>query len=229
MNSLLKIALWGMGISALGTLPLGVLNVAAMQISVTEGVRSASLFSLGVALIEVVYVRISIVGINWIRKHESLLRWMDWIAFGIVAALAVSSFVVAIQPPGEAKSIFFNNNVNSFVLGMGMSAINPMQIPFWFGWSTVLFSRGILQPGIRSFNWYTIGIGLGTLIGLAAFVAGGQLLVQYLDDHAQAVNYGIASIFAITALIFLYRILFRKGSVAKLEEKGISATSVIDD
>lgn len=221
MNPLLRVALWGLGISALGTLPLGTLNIAAMQISMAEGVRNAAMFSLGVALVEMAYLRISIIGINWIRHHATLLRYMDWLAFLVVAALAVSSFIAASDPSGETKNVILNAEVNSFVLGMGMSAVNPMQVPFWFGWSTILFSKGVLQASRPHYNSFTTGAGIGTIIGLAVFVLGGQFIVQRLNDNQQVINYVIASIFAITALVFLYKIVFNKGAAASLEKKGV--------
>ena len=46
MRPLLKIFFTGMLVSFLGSLPLGTLNVAAMQISVSDGVTAAMLFSL---------------------------------------------------------------------------------------------------------------------------------------------------------------------------------------
>ena len=65
-----KVFFWGMIISFLGTLPLSTLNVAAMQISVQESLRNAMYFSLGTILTEVVYVRIALIGINWIKKQK---------------------------------------------------------------------------------------------------------------------------------------------------------------
>jgi hypothetical protein len=146
---------------------------------------------------------------------------MDWLAFLIVAALAVSSFVAAADPSGETRNVILNANINAFLLGMGMSAVNPMQLPFWFGWSTVLFGKGVLQATRPYYNWYSAGIGLGTLTGLAVFVLGGQLLVNSMRQNHQLINYVIAGIFAITALIFLYKILFNKGAAASLHAKGV--------
>lgn len=159
MNPLLRIALWGLAISALGTLPLGAINIAAMQVSISEGIKQAVFFSVGAALVEVAYVRVSLVGINWIRHRATLLRYMDWLAFGIVAALAISSFFAAADPSGHGKNIILNANVHPFILGLGMSAVNPMQLPFWFGWSTVLFGKGILKDNHTYYNWYIVGIG----------------------------------------------------------------------
>src|SRR5512135_1813829 len=113
MNPLLRVALWGLGISALGTLPLGTLNIAAMQISMAEGVRNAAMFSLGVALVEMAYLRISIIGINWIRHHATFFLYIDLLAFLVVASLAVSIFIAASDPSCETKNVILNAEVNS--------------------------------------------------------------------------------------------------------------------
>ncbi len=64
MRPLLKIFFIGMLISFLGSLPLATMNVAAMQIAISETIGTAMLFSLGSLLVEIIYVRISLVAIN---------------------------------------------------------------------------------------------------------------------------------------------------------------------
>jgi len=46
MEKLLRVFITGMFISFLGSLPLGTLNIAAMQISISDGVVPALKFSL---------------------------------------------------------------------------------------------------------------------------------------------------------------------------------------
>lgn len=217
---LIKIFFWGMIISFLGSLPLGTLNVAAMQISVQENIRNAIYFSLGSLLVEMIYVRISLVGINWIRKQKKLFRWMEWIALAIVVALAIGSFIAAMQPH-HAKNVMLNNNINRFLLGILLSAISPMQIPFWFGWSTVLFTKNILLPKNSHYNFYIVGIGLGTLFGNFVFIFGGKWIVQRLNANQSLMNWIIGGIFAITAIIFLIKILLNKDAAEKLEGIGV--------
>ncbi|MGB8191604.1 MAG: LysE family transporter, partial [Chitinophagaceae bacterium] len=79
MPKLLRIFVTGLFISFLGTLPLGTMNIAAMQISVTDGLRPAFYFALGVLLIEIVYVRLSLVAMDWIRKNQRLFRILEWV------------------------------------------------------------------------------------------------------------------------------------------------------
>jgi threonine/homoserine/homoserine lactone efflux protein len=213
---LTKVFFWGMMVSFLGTLPLGTLNVAAMQISVQENIHNAIYFSLGSLLTEMIYVRISLVGINWIRKQKVLFKWMEWITVVIVLALAAGSFIAA-NHAHHAKNVMLDNNLNRFVLGILLSAISPMQIPFWFGWSTILFSKNILQPRNAFYNLYIVGIGLGTLLGNCVFIFGGKYIVQQLNANQSVLNWVIGGIFAVTALIMIIKILLHKDAVQKLE------------
>src|SRR5687767_11137347 len=101
MHPLLKIFFTGLLVSFLGSLPLGTLNIAAMQISVSDGVAAAMLFSAGSLLVEIIYVRISLVAMDWIRKQEKILKALEWVTLLIVTALAVSSFYSAMNPQVE--------------------------------------------------------------------------------------------------------------------------------
>lgn len=214
-----KVFFWGMIVSFLGSLPLGTLNVAAMQISVQESVTNAIYFSLGSLLTEMIYVRISLVGINWVRKQRVLFKWLEWITLGIVIALAVGSFIAATKHH-HAKNIMLNNNMHRFLLGLLMSSISPMQIPFWFGWSTVLFTKKILLPKNSYYNLYIVGIGLGTLMGNCVFIFGGKYIVEKLDANQNILNWVIGGIFTLTAIIQLIKILFHKDAAEKLGTLG---------
>ncbi len=216
MPKLLRIFCWGLVISFLGSLPLGTLNIAAMQIGIQESIKDAIYFSFGSLLVEMIYVRISLVGIDWVRKQEKLMRIMEWITLAIILALAVGSFIAATKHSGEAKNVMLNNNMHRFLLGMLMCAINPVQIPFWFGWSTVLFTKKILEPKNSQYNSYIVGIGIGTLLGNCVFIFGGKWLVQKIANSQQYLNWVIGGIFALTAIIQLIKILRHKGIEEKL-------------
>src|SRR5258705_12909019 len=124
MHPLIKIFFTGMFISFLGSLPLGTLNVAAMQISISDGYMQAVYFSLGSLLVEMIYVRISLVGIDWIRKQGKLMKIMEWVTLAIIVALAVGSFIAATKGGGESKNVLLKNDMHRFLLGMFMCAIN---------------------------------------------------------------------------------------------------------
>jgi threonine/homoserine/homoserine lactone efflux protein len=218
MKELMKIFSVGLLVSFLGSLPLGTLNIAAMQIAITEGVRNAILFSLGSLTAEMVYVRLSLVAMDWVRKQEKIFKLLEWLTLLIILALAVGSFYAAFHA-SQSKNIMLNNRMPSYLLGLTMSAVNPVQIPFWFGWSTVLFTKKILQPKISHYNIYIIGIGLGTLLGNCVFIFGGRLVAGKIQNNQSLLNLIIGIVFSITALIQAWRIFVKKKDFgAKMQE-----------
>jgi len=94
-HPLIRIFFTGMLVSFLGSLPLGTLNIAAMQLAISDGVLAAMLFSTGSLLVEIIYVRLSLVAMDWVRKQEKLFKILEWATFVIVVALAASSFYAA--------------------------------------------------------------------------------------------------------------------------------------
>ena len=222
MFNLLKVFFTGLFISFLGALPLGSLNVSAMQVAITEDSRNAVKFALGVALVEILYVRLSLKGIDWILANQQVFYILEWVTVFLFIVLAISSFLTAGKTIGEKKNILLNNKINRFWLGFTMSAINPVQIPFWFIWSTYLLSNKILLPTEIEFNTYTVGIGVGTLAGLALFIFAGKWLVNKLNASHRMINIVVGIVFIVSAAIQLYRV------INKPFNEQLKASSVIE-
>ncbi len=216
MTQLGRIFITGLFISFLGSLPLGTLNVATMQIAISDGVVPAILFSAGSLTAEVIYVRISLIAMDWVRKQQRLFRILEWVTLAIVIALAISTFYAAMHP-GEQKNVILSSTLHRFVLGFVMCALNPVQIPFWFGWSTVLFTKKILLPKNSHYNSYIAGIGLGTLFGNAVFIFGGKAIGEKLNNSQDTISWIIGSIFSVTAIIQLYKMLTKKDVQHRIE------------
>ena len=215
---LVKVFFWGMIVSFLGSLPLGTLNVAAMQISVQESITNAIYFSLGSLLTEMIYVRLSLVGINWIRKRKVLLKWMEWITLGIVLALATGSFIAATHEH-HAKNVILNNNMHRFFPGVFVELHQSHANTFlvWLEYHFI-YEKNILQPKNSFYNLYIIGIGLGTLMGNCVFIFGGKYIVEKLNTNQNILNWVIGGIFALTAVIQFIRILLHKDAIDRMEK-----------
>lgn len=209
MIKLFRLFVTGMFISFLGSLPLGTLNIAAMQIAISDGIGPAFYFGTGTLLAEVIYVRLSLIAMDWVRKQQWIFRILEWITLGIVVALAIASFYAATHPSVE-KNVILSSTLHRFFLGLIMSALNPIQIPFWFGWSTVLFTKKILQPNNRHYNTYIGGIALGTMMGNCVFIFGGKLIAEKVNNNQHLLNWIIGGIFALTALIQVWKMATHK-------------------
>ena len=203
-------------ISFLGSLPLGTLNIAAMQISISDGIWQATLFSIGSLIAEMIYVRLSLVAMDWVRKREFLFKILECVTLLIVLILAASSFYAAMSPTVK-QSVVLSSTLPKIVLGFSMSAVSPAQIPFWFGWSTVLLTKKILLPINKHYNFYIVGIGLGTLIGNFVFIFGGRIVAGKLQNSHQVMNWVIGSIFLVTAIIQIWKMSKKKDTKHKMQ------------
>lgn len=216
MNKLFRVFIMGMFISFLGSLPLGTLNVAAMQIAITESIWPALWFSSGTLTAEIIYVRLSLMAMDWVRKQQKLFKMLEWLTLIIVIALCISSFYAAMHP-AEDKNIILSSGMHRFLLGLIMGGVNPVQIPFWFGWSTVMFTKGILQPKNNYYNLYIGGIAVGTLMGNFVFVFGGRLIADKINANQSILNWVIGGIFALTAIIQIYKMAAKKAVAHQIE------------
>ncbi len=204
---LVFICLLGWLLSFLGQLPLGTMSITATQIAVQENFSNAWKYSLGVALIEVIYLRAVLSGVDWIINHRLFYLAIGWLTVVLFLVLGVLSLSAASRQQENKKALLLNNQVNRFFLGVSMSALNPAQIPFWFIWSSYFMSIQLLNSSAREFNLFTLGAGLGTVCGLAVYIYGGNWLVTKMNTSNKTLNKIMAVIFIIAALAQLYRML----------------------
>lgn len=205
--------IFGIGwlVSFLGQLPLGAVSFTSTQIAVQENYSNAWKFSIGVTLIEIVYLRLTLSGLNWILRHDTLFKIIGWITVAVFLVLAVLSYFATKNQKTEKKALVLNNSMPRFFLGLSMSALNPAQIPFWFIWTSYLVNINVLENDFSDYNWFTVGCGIGTLTGLALYMYGGNWLISRLKTSNKTLNAIMGAIFLVAALAQLYRMVWNKG------------------
>jgi threonine/homoserine/homoserine lactone efflux protein len=201
--------LLGFIVSFLGQLPLGNMSFTSTQICLQEGFKKAWQFAMGVAIVEMIYLRFALTGMDWVTHHRTWFLALGWVTVVLFLALGIMAFVTAKKQTGDKKAMVLNNKMHRFFLGLIMSALNPVQIPFWFLWTTTLFQMGLLPSEPTPFNLFTAGAGTGTIAGLAVYIHGGNWLVNKLKTSNKTLNQIMGIIFILTALLQLWRIVYK--------------------
>ncbi len=196
-------------LSFLGQLPLGTMSITSTQIAVQENFNNAWKFSIGVTIIEMIYLRLVLSGVDWIMQHDLFFTILGWLTVVVFLVLGIISFITARKENGGKKTLLLNNKLNRFWLGVSMSTLNPAQIPFWFIWSSYFLDIKLLRANFAEFNLFTAGAGLGTLVGLAVYIYGGNWLVTKMKTSTQTLNKIMGIIFIIAALAQMYRMLYK--------------------
>ena len=208
MPDLLRVLFVGILVSFLGQLPLGNVNIAATQLNVQESQKSAWKFAAGLVVIEVIYLRLALTGINWIISNKMLFIILGWTTVALFMILGIASFIAARKQSEDKKALMLNNKLDRFLLGLSISAVNPVQIPFWLTWSLYLINAKMLHPVAIEYNVFTIGAGIGTLSGLAVYIYGGKWAIQKMKANNKSLNKFMGIVFIVVAFLQLYKMIY---------------------
>ncbi len=217
MFKILKVWVAGLLISFLGALPLGSLNITAFDISATQSISNALLFAFAAIIVELVYVRLTLWGNQKVKLEGKWVYIALLLAFFLLVYLASSSFMTALyfNDVTQTKSVL-PKMTSPILLGLLLSALNPLQIPFWLTWNKILESKKILEDRTVSFISYMFGIGSGTLIGLLVFIYAGKLIVENYEQYAQISNL-ILGLLYLGFSFYLLFLLYKKHHQLKIQ------------
>ena len=217
MYKIVKVCFSGLLISFLGALPLGSLNITAFDISASQSVYNALLFSFAAIFVELFYVRLTLWGSKKIVLEGKKLYIVLSLAISLLLYLSISSLLIAYNGVELASSKGVVPKITSpILLGLLLSAFNPLQIPFWLTWNKVLESKKILEHKTSSFVSYMFGIGMGTLIGLLVFIYAGKLIVDSYSNYAQISNLLLGLLYLGFSFYLLF-LLYKKRHKLKMQ------------
>ena len=217
MFKTLKVCIAGLLISFLGALPLGSLNITVFDISATQSIENALLFAFAAIFIELVYVRLTLWGSNKIVLEGKWVYIVFSLAITLLLYLGISSLLTATQVGELSLTKSALPKITSpILLGLLLSALNPLQIPFWFTWNKVLESKEILEHKTISFISYMFGIGTGTLISMLIFIYAGKLIVDSYSKYAQWSNFLLGLLYVGFSFYLLF-LLYRKHHKLKIQ------------
>ena len=208
MGKYLKVVIAGLLISFIGALPLGSLNITAFDIAASQGITDALGFAIAAIVIELIYVRLTLLGNEKLIFGDKFSRYVLPLAAILLLYLGITSFYSINSTEVASSSVFLPRISSPIILGLLLSALNPLQIPFWMLWSKYLLDRKILAHKKSSYTGYMIGIGVGTLFGLLVFMLLGRYIVSNYNEYNKVTHFVLGLLylgFSCYLLILLYK------------------------
>ena len=115
------------GISYLGSIPPGVLNLTVIDISMRRAMKHAFLFALAAALIEFIQGFIALQFSDYLAVHSEVEFYIQLFVIPVFIGLGIAYLLKKNPPSHDVKE----DNSNTFIKGMLLSVVNPLAIPFW--------------------------------------------------------------------------------------------------
>jgi hypothetical protein len=165
-----KNILVGFSVSFIGSIPLGYLNIVGFEIYSAFGVEKLLLYLLGVIFVESFIIYFTLIFANQLVNNEKLMKIID--IFGVVFLLVLAYSFYSV-PVGTTTSRNFLEKYVSyppFLIGLILSSLNFLQLPFWTGWNLYLINGNYIKTKNFLKLYYLVGTLMGTFSGMIALV-----------------------------------------------------------
>lgn len=192
-----------LGVSFVGLLPLGILNLTAIYVGIRHSCHDLLQYSLGVSVVILGYALVALFANDWIMRYEGLRIHIEAALVPIFLLLAIYFFLQkpAAKSEGNAPSSAF------FFRGVALSAINPLAIPFWIVLSNYLFSLGWFENKLLTLSAFALGATGGSFAAMMFFGQISERIAQRIHKLDQMIGKVLGLIFSILALVQIGRLV----------------------
>ena len=173
------------GISYLGSIPPGVLNLTVIDISMRRAMKHAFLFSLAAGLVEFLQGFIALQFSDYLATHSEVEFYIQLFVIPVFIGLGIFYLLQKNPPEHEIKE----ENSNAFIKGVLLSVVNPLAIPFWLVWATYLSQKGfpILDGGVNMYS-FILGISIGSIATLMTYAYLSKLILSKIKSFNKWIN-----------------------------------------
>jgi hypothetical protein len=181
----LKNILVGFVVSFVGSIPLGYLNVIGFEIYNHAGLGSVIPYLLGVISVEVLVIYFTLIFAEQLVNSKKLLRFIEGFSVVFMFVLAYIFYDSATKTAAQATVFEEYREQTPFFVGLLLSALNFIQIPFWVGWNLYLLNGNWIKTDGSMKYFYVVGTLIGTFFGMLALILSLDFLTSQTDFFAK--------------------------------------------
>jgi threonine/homoserine/homoserine lactone efflux protein len=194
----------GFVMAFISLIPPGMLNMTAVRTALEKGGRSGAWFALGAALVVIPQAFIALVFAKFFAQHPEVVDRLNYAGLFVLFLLSVVFFIQARRKFGGEGS---KKKGKSFVIGLLMSSMNMLAIPFYLVLSSVLEKRGLLIPEQPYINLFVTGVFLGAFSLFMVYVRFAAVIQSRAQFIARNINYILSALFLVLGILTLLKIL----------------------
>ena len=200
----------GFLVSFIGSIPLGYLNVIGFDIYSKLGMNSLIVFLLGVISVEMFVIYFTLIFAKQLVNNKKLMKFIDFFAIFFLLIIAYSFYASANQTMEQQGVLEKYAMYSPFLIGVFLSGINFLQVPFWTGWNLYLINGNYISIVNKLKLYYIAGTLIGTFAGMLSLI----LILNTLDQNTTSF-----SKFVIPVVIPLFFVVLAFFQMVKVYKK----------
>ncbi|MBP7283986.1 MAG: LysE family transporter [Leptospiraceae bacterium] len=201
-------------VSFLGSIPLGSLNLTALQIYLQRQFSSVVYFSLAASIVELFYSYFAIEGEIFLSTNPFLNQIFSFITIIVFLFLGFINLTAKAKPISSeslhALNILFEpKKFYFFRKGLILSILNPQAIPFWLVLSNFLVNQDLVQfYSTANIIYYTLGVAFGTFFCLLTFALLAGRILKQKQIRMELLNRAIGILFIVIVFFQIGKMVY---------------------
>ena len=166
----IKNIFFGFLISFLGSIPLGYLNIVGYEVFNKFGLTETVFYLLGVISIELFVIYFTLIFANKLIQNTKLLKFIEGFSVVFMFILAYVIYSSASNETTQQSYLEKYINYSPYVVGIILSCLNFIQIPFWISWNLFLLNKKYIEVTKTRKYFYVLGTLFGTFLGMLVLI-----------------------------------------------------------
>jgi threonine/homoserine/homoserine lactone efflux protein len=199
----------GFFIAFLAVIPPGLINMTAAKISLQEGKNEAISFALGASAIIFFQTFIAVLFARFISNHQEIVSTLQEIGIFIFSLLSIYFFWIAKKPKKIKTDSRVKGKSNRFFLGMLLSTLNLLPIPFYVFASMTLAASGYFSFDKIPVAEFVIGVMIGSFTVFYIYIVAFKKIENKTEFLMRNINTIIGSVTTFMAVLTLFELLYK--------------------
>jgi hypothetical protein len=171
----------GFLISFIGSVPLGYLNVVGYEVYKKFGWNETILYLLGVISIEFWVIFLTLLFAKQLMNNQKLLKYIEGFSVLFMFVLAYTFYASASSSTSNQSVLEKYINYSPYVVGIVLSCLNFIQIPFWLAWNLYLLNAKYIEVSKTNRYFYVFGTLVGTFSGMMVLIVSLNYVTNQTD------------------------------------------------
>ena len=199
----------GFFIAFLAVIPPGLINMTAAKISLQEGKNEAISFALGASVIIFFQTFIAVLFARFISNHQEIVSTLQKIGIFVFSVLSIYFFWIAKKPKKIKTDSRVKGKSNRFFLGMLLSTLNLLPIPFYVFASMTLAASGYFSFDKIPVAEFVIGVMIGSFTVFYIYIVAFKKIENKTEFLMRNINTIIGSVTTFMAVLTLIKLLYK--------------------
>ncbi|SHH83893.1 hypothetical protein [Flavobacterium defluvii] len=161
----------GFLVSFLGSIPLGYLNLAGLEIYTKSGFHNLIMFLFGVIFVETFVIYFTLLFAKQLIENKKLMKFIDLFSVVFMFILAFVFYLNFNKTTNSKNYLQEYLTYSPFVIGIILNCFNFLQLPFWTSWNLYLLNGNYIVIERKLKYYYIAGTLIGIFLGMFSLIA----------------------------------------------------------